>query len=232
MVGKGTELFLPNLSIDIAVIGFQEGELKILLLEFDGKWMLPGGYVFKDESVDDASKRILTERTGLHHYFMKIFQVFGSAKRSFPNEIRYILEKLELPWEPNHWMGRRFVSTAFYALVDIARVTPNGGILGQKTHWCNLKDLPDMWFDHREIATEALKKLKQDVLTDHHSYNMLPEEFTMPQLHKLQEHILDKKLDRSRFQKKMLSLGIFERLGKPKEGVPHRKPFLYRFKTH
>ncbi len=230
MIRKGPELFLPNLSIDIAVIGFQDNELKILLLEFDNKWMLPGGYIFQDESIDDASKRILFERTGLRHYFMKIFQVFGSTYRSFPEEIREILGKIGIPWSDNHWMGDRFVSTAFYALVDISQANPDGGIFSQNTRWCNLKELPDMWFDHREIATEAFQKLKEDVTVNHHAYNMLPEKFTMPQLHRLQEQILDKKLDRSRFQKKMLSLDLFERLPEPKEGVPHRRPFLYRFR--
>ena len=231
MLNEGKDLFLPNLSIDIAVIGFQDGALKVLLLELDNKWMLPGGYIFKDESVEDASKRILTERTGLDHFFMKIFQVFGNADRSFPDEIRHILEKLELPWNPEHWMGQRYVSTAFYALVDIDRVNPDGGIFSQKTQWWNLKELPEMWFDHRHIASEAFAKLQQDVLIDHHAYNMLPENFTMPQLHRLQELILEKKIDRSRFQKKMLSLGIFERLPEPKMGVPHRRPFLYSLKN-
>ena len=67
------------------------------------------------------------------------------------------------PWSENHWMGDRFVSTAFYALVDINQVYPDGGIFSQNTKWCNLKDLPDMWFDHREIAIEAFEKLKDDV---------------------------------------------------------------------
>lgn len=230
IIRKGSELFLPNLSIEIAVIGFQDNELKILLLEFDNKWMLPGGYIYQDESVDDASKRILFERTGLHHYFMKIFQVFGSASRSFPEEIRLILEKIDVHWSDGRWMGDRFISTAFYALVDINQVNPNGGMFSQTTKWCHLKDLPDMWFDHKEIGIEALKKLKEDVATSHHSYNMLPEKFTMPELHQLQEQILEKKLDRSRFQKKMLSLDLFERLPEPKEGVPHRRPFLYKLK--
>lgn len=232
MLDEGANLFLPNLSIDIAVIGFEAGTLKVLLLELDSKWMLPGGYIFKNESIDDASRRILTERTGLQHYFMKIFQVFGNADRSFPDEMRHILKKLDIPWHPNYWMCQRYVSTAFYALVDIERVTPDGGILSQKTAWWNLRDLPVMWFDHQHIATGALRKLKEDILIDHHSYNMLPENFTMPQLHQLQELILEKKIDRSRFQKKMLSLGIFERLPEPKQGVPHRRPFLYKHKDH
>jgi len=230
LANKGAELFLPNLSIDIAVIGFRDNELKILLLEFDGRWMLPGGYILLDESIDVAANRVLRERTGLSRYYLKIFQVFGDADRSFADELRYIFAKANLPWSEGHWMAQRYVSTAYYALVDINLAKPTHGIFAQKFAWHSLKDLPEMWFDHKKIAKEALLKLKIDISVNQQSCNLLPERFTMPELHSLHEQILDKKLDRSRFQKKMLSLGVFERLSELKEGVPHKRPFLYRFK--
>ncbi|WP_165395285.1 NUDIX hydrolase [Flagellimonas allohymeniacidonis] len=227
---RGEELFLPNLSLDIAIMGFQEGELKILLLEFEGKWTLPGGYVGREESTDYAAVRVLEERTGLKRSYLKLFQVFGNKDRSFTNEFEKIATKAGLPWHKDLWINQRFVSLAYYALVDIEKTNPTGGEWQQAFGWHNLKQLPPMWMDHGDIAEAAMKQLQRDITLEQISFNLLPEEFTMPELHQLHETILDKKLERSRFQKKMLSLGIFERLPKPKADAPRRKPYLYRVK--
>nr|WP_299338011.1 NUDIX domain-containing protein [Allomuricauda sp.] len=227
---KGEELFLPNLSLDIAIMGFQDGELKVLLLEFEGGWSLPGGYVGRDESTDSAAVRVLEERTGLKQSFLKLFQVFGKKDRSFSNEFKKIAAKAGLSWHEELWINKRFVSLAYYALVDIDKTNPTGGEWQQAFGWHNVKDLPKMWMDHGEIASAAMEQLRRDITLEHISFNLLPEEFTMPELHQLHETILDKKLERSRFQKKMLSLGIFERLPKPKEDAPRRKPYLYKIK--
>jgi 8-oxo-dGTP diphosphatase len=93
-----------------------------------------------------------------------------------------------------------------------------------------MKDLPSMWMDHKSIVLEAREKLKEDIKHEHMTYNLLPKEFTMPELHQLHQTILEEKLDRSRFQKRMLSSGIFERLPKLQKETPGSNPFQYRVK--
>ena len=56
-----------------------------------------------------------------------------------------------------------------------------------------------------------------------------PEKFTMPELQRLYETVLDKPLDRRNFQKKVLNVGILERLKERKTGGAHKAPYLYRF---
>ncbi len=226
----GASFFLPNISVDIVILGFKDGELKVLLQEFDGKWCLPGGYVFKEEAVNDAAVRVLEERTGLQQPFLRLFQVFGDSNRSFTEEFKGLMKKIGQDWDSDLWINQRFVTMAHYALVNIEEVKPTGGIFSMHYDWFEVDSLPDMLMDHAEIITVSKSQLRRDITLEHISFNLLPEEFTMPELQRIHEAILGRKLERSRFQKKMLSLDVLERLPKPKEDAPRRKPFLYKVK--
>ncbi len=92
---KLTEKFLPALSVDIVIFGFHNNNLKILLLERNGHeyWALPGGFVFEDEYLEDAAKRVLLERTGLTDIFLEQFYTFGDPQRTRLNNRAKLLEK-------------------------------------------------------------------------------------------------------------------------------------------
>ena len=222
--------YLPHLSVDIVILGYQDGVLKVLLQKLDDRWCLPGGYVGNDETVNDAAIRVLEERTGLRQSYLQLFQVFGDANRSFAKQFKTLVEKEGYTWHKDLWINQRFVTLAHYALVDIATVFPNGGVFSLEHDWFSVEVLPAMHMDHEKIVKASKEQLKKDITVSHISFKLLPETFTMPELQKLHETILDKKLERSRFQKKMLSMEVFERLPKPKEDAPRRKPYLYRYK--
>ncbi len=224
------EDFLPNLSIDLVIIGFQEGKLKCLLLNVADKWVLPGGHIKIDESVDHAVQRILHERTALEKPHFKFLSVFGNANRNFSEEFKSYFEQKGLPWKDDHWMAQRFVTLAHYSLVDIDQLNPKPGAFDQAVDWFDFDELPDIGLDHETIISKARNRLKQDIQREQLTYNLLPSEFTMPQLHRLHETILSEKLDRSRFQKKMLATGHFERLPKLKKESPGSNPYQYRLK--
>src|SRR6478736_5523663 len=80
----GEDKYVEHLSIDCVIFGFHENELKILLLKprYAANWALPGGFIAKQEDIDDAAGRILTERTGLHKIYLQQFHTFGSPSRS------------------------------------------------------------------------------------------------------------------------------------------------------
>lgn len=227
---KGKDLFLPNLSVDMVIIGYEDSSLKCLLLRIGDKWLLPGGYILRTESVDEATVRILKERTGLTNPHFKFLSVFGGSNRKFTEEWEHFFKENGLPWEENGWVNDRFVTLAHYSLVDIDQTKPVLGSVDEAFAWFNMDELPDMWMDHKEIVLTAKNRLRNDVQQEHLTYNLLPEEFTMPQLHQLHQTILGEDLDRSRFQKKMLASGIFERLPKLKKDTPGRNPYRYRIK--
>lgn len=227
----GAHYFLPNLSIDLVIIGYQDNRLKCLLLKFGDKWLLPGGYIKVDESVDSAATRILMERTCLEQPHLKFMSVFGNKERKFTDEFKQFFKKNNLPWQDDYWINNRFVSLAFYSLVDIDNTHPEpSGNFMEAVKWFRFDDLPEMWLDHECIAKTARDRLKADIKYEQVTYKLLPRDFTMPQLHQLYQTILEEKLDRSRFQKKMLATGMFERLPQLKKESPGRNPYQYRLK--
>ncbi len=221
-------IFLPNLSVDVVIFGYENDELKVLLLEIaDDLWMLPGGYIYKDESVDDAAKRLLLERIGLEKMYLKQFYSFGSSGRSFGREIRKLFENYNLPWREDLWINNRFVSIGYYALVHLPETKPVAGMFAQNVEWFDINNLPRLLLDHQEIILKARQEFQVDLQTYPVAYHLLPTKFTMPELHRIYEIVLQKKIDRSRFQKKMFEYNVFQRLGERRESVPHRRPYLY-----
>lgn len=230
IIQNGENYFLPHLSIDLVIIGYQQDQLKCLLLKLGSKWALPGGYIGKEESVDNAALSTLKHRTGLDHAHLKFLSVFGGSDRQFGEDFREFFEKHDLPWRQDYFINQRFVTLSYYSLVDIATTHPVPGEFDEAAEWFSFDELPDMWLDHGKIIATARQRLKEDIKHEHVTYNLLPDAFTMPQLHALHQAILEEKLDRSRFQKKMLSSGIFERLPQLKKESPGRNPYLYKLK--
>lgn len=230
IIENGHKYFLPNLSIDMVIIGYRENTLRCLLLKIGDKWLLPGGYVRRDESVDKAATEILKNRAGLEDTYLKFLAVFGGKDRQFKKVLEDFFSDSDIIWKEDSWLNDRFVSLAYYALVDIEETHPKVSDFDEDFGWFDFNDLPDMWMDHKSIALTARQQLTTDVQHEYHAYNLLPKEFTMPELHELHQIILGEKIDRSRFQKKMLASELFERLPKLKKNAPGRSPYQYRVK--
>lgn len=224
--------FLPNLSLDHVIIGYEDDQLRCLLLQVGKKWLLPGGFVKNDESVDHAAIRILKERTNLVNPYLKFLSVFGDRDRQFANQWKQFLENFGIPWSDDYWINDRFVTLAYYSLVNIKEVHPEAGPGHEKVTWFSFDRLPEMWMDHQSIVMRARIRLKEVIKNEQIAYKLLPERFTMPELHQLHQTILEEKLDRSRFQKKMLASGVFERLPKLYKETPGRNPYQYRVKDY
>ena len=224
---RGADYYLPNLSIDLVIIGYENNELKCLLLKIGEKWLLPGGYIGKDEAVAAAAVRILKERTGIEDPHLKFLAVFGEGNRQFTHEWKEYLEKIGLTFSPDSWLNARFISLAYYSLVEISNTFPSVHNFDEDFGWFNFDDLPDMWMDHLSIVQEARNRLKEDIKQEEITHKLLPAPFTMPELHQLHETILEVKMDRSRFQKKMLSTGRYERLPKRQQETPGSNPYQY-----
>jgi ADP-ribose pyrophosphatase YjhB (NUDIX family) len=221
---NGHETYLRHLSVDCVIFGFHENELKVLLLKWknDGPWCLPGGFVGKEESLEQSVNRVLKERTGLDNIFLWQFHVFSDPAREKKKDmLPFVLKSV--------WLKERFISVGFYALVEFSKVSPEADMLSEECRWWDVDSVPKMVYDHNEIFQKALHVLRMS-LNDHPiGYELLPSKFTMPELQKLYETILGKSLDRRNFQKKMLALGILERLKERKMGGAHKAPYLYKF---
>ncbi|CAH0997816.1 hypothetical protein EMA8858_03950 [Emticicia aquatica] len=232
----GTENYISNLSIDCVIFGYEEKELKVLISKSrfgTGIWNLPGGYIKKNEGIDNAASRILKERTSLENIYLEQFRVFGDENRIVDSKFRNLL-MVELSRKYNvtdaEWITSRFISIGFYALVEISKVTPQIGELDDYLEWRNIKDIPEMIHDHNEILNYALETLRQNLDQKLIGFNLLPETFTMREVQELYEAIYDKQFAMNNFQKKILELKVLERLEKKFTGAQNKAPYLYRFK--
>jgi ADP-ribose pyrophosphatase YjhB (NUDIX family) len=222
---------MPGLSVDNVIFGFHENQLKVLLLESRSRkeWMLPGGFIRKDESVDDAAARILYDRTGLRKVYLQQFSVFGDPKRTPETLVRELMKSVRLDEAYNNWFLQRFITIGYYALVEFEKVKPVPDPMSLSCAWHDIDKLPHLIYDHRKIIQSALEAMRQHLHYQPIGYNLLPETFTLKSLLSIYETILNRKLDRANFNRKMLSLGILDKKEKLYSGGAHKAPFLYSF---
>ena len=223
--------FLPGLAIDLVIFGFHQHQVKILLLEYRNTNLLalPGGFIREAEDLNNAARRVLAERTGLTNIYLEQFYVFGNQNRHNPAPLRAIMEAKGATVLENHWLLRRFVTVGYYALIDFTKAVPIPDSLSDTCDWFDLNSLPPLMLDHALIVQKALETLRDDLDRKLIGFNLLAESFTMAELQRLYETILGQELHRSSFQRKILSLGILERLEKQYSGGAHKAPYLYRF---
>lgn len=228
--------YLPGLAMDFVIFGFDQHQLKILVLEYQNTslYALPGGFVKEKENLNDAAMRVLVERTGLSDIYIDQFYTFGDLARYDKLPLRTIMLAKGISPDDDHWLLRRFVSVGYYALIDFRKAAPTPDPLSDTCVWYTLDNLPTLMLDHETIVQKALQTLRADLdrkLGGNESWAapLLPKAFTMGELQKLYEIILGQKLRRSSFQRKVLGLEILERLEKQYSGGAHKAPFLYKF---
>lgn len=216
------EKFLPHISVDCVVFGFHDATLKVLLtkLKDSDAWLLPGGYMGKEEELDDAAKRILQERTGVGNIYLQQFRVFSETSRS---------ETFFSDYPDTLWHKMRFLTVGFYALVDYTRVQPVPDVFSSDIAWHDVAKLPNMGMDHANVTAAALVKLRRELNYKPVGFNLLPEVFTMPELQRLYEAILNKPLNRGNFYRKMMAYDILDKQPETRKGGAHKAPNLYRF---
>jgi len=226
------ESLIPGQSVDCVIIGFEENVLKILILKWKVKneiWALPGGFIFKNENLDNAATRVLKERTGISLPFLEQFKTFGDIDRRGMDMLEKNIQLVGAKGKIADWFSQRFITTGYDSLVDIQQCDPKPDFSSEQIKWVSLEELPDLIFDHNRIVESAIRYIKNQINYLPIGKNLLPERFTMKQLQFLYEGILQKKLDRGNFQRKMLRLGIFIRHEKQLEGGAHKAPYLYSF---
>jgi 8-oxo-dGTP diphosphatase len=231
LIKNGGQVFHPGLSIDCVIFGFHFNQLKVLLLRFTPKpqWGLPGGFIYQEEHLDDAANRILKERTGLDQIFLRQFKVFGDPARSDRSLFTNLMQREKIPISSDNWLLKRFLTIGYYALVEFSHVNPTPDSISMACEWWDLHQIPALILDHASILATALDTLRLQLNHQPIGYNLLPQKFTMPELQKLYETILDKQLDRRNFQRRMLGYGILKRLDERRAGGAHKAPFLYSF---
>jgi 8-oxo-dGTP diphosphatase len=205
---------LKSVSIDCVIFGLSDdSKLKVLVIQHGegvsrGKWGLPGGWIYRDEDVDDAAYRLLKDLTGLSSIYLEQLRAFGKANR-FPYG--------------------RVLTVAYSALVRQEHFEVVAGFTASEVQWCDADACPDLIYDHNDIVRCGLDSLKHKVRHEPIGFNLLPEKFTLLQLQELYESVLSVKLDKPNFRRKMMKMELLIACNEKQKQKAHRAAELYRF---
>lgn len=204
----------PAVTVDCVVFGLDQTDyLQVLLIQrqlspFAGQWALPGGFVRPDEALEQAARRELQEETGVSGLFLEQLRAYGQLQR-----------------DPRG----HTITVAFYALVNLWDYQIKAATDAKQAHWWPLEQLPKLAFDHDIIVQDAIATLRTSIRHRPIGFELLPPKFTLTQLQRLYEIVLDQPFDKRNFRKKLLKLDILVDLGEKETNVAHRAAQLYRF---
>lgn len=218
---------LPAVTVDMVIFTIRNGRLMVLLIKrrdepHQGCWAIPGGFVDvgvghvpegdQGEDLDAAAERELLEETSLRRerddVFLEQLYTFGALGRD-PRE--------------------RVVSVAYYALVKLSDHKVRAATDAADAAWFAISDLPELAFDHDEIFELALQRLRNKVRYQPIGFELLPKKFTLTQLQRMYEIILERRLDKRNFRKKILGMDLLVELDEVQKDVAHRAARLYKF---
>jgi 8-oxo-dGTP diphosphatase len=229
MQSKNKHEVNPRISADCVIFGFDFNQLRVLLIErsavenVPSMMALPGDLIYEEENIDTAASRVLKELTGLEEIYLEQVGAFGDPDRLNKKNDQLWLKAVRQ--DPD----ARVITIAYYSLVNLDNYSPQASSFAKSATWMLVDDIQELAFDHAEIVKAALKKLKDKLITQPIGFNLLPEKFTLSQLHRLYESILGRDLDKRNFRRKMLKLKLVESLDEKQEGVPHKPSQYFKF---
>jgi 8-oxo-dGTP diphosphatase len=195
------------------MMSLRQRDLQVLLIKrrswpFEEMWAIPGGFITIDESLEEAAKRELQEKTGVQDVYLEQLYTFG---------------------DPGRDPRTRVITVVYFALLDSARLQVRATESASDVGWFSVYELPPLAFDHDKILDYALSRLRGKLDYTTIAFNLLPAHFTLRELQRVYEIILHKRLDKRNFRKKVLATGILEDTGEKKMEGTHRPARLYRF---
>lgn len=224
--------YIPNLSVDCVVFGFDQSKLNVMLSKRELKDDESGDVVFTDytvlghhvlvgENIDDAAIRVLKDKTGLDNIYLKQFQTFGAVDR-IKNEKDQIWVQKKYPTVAEH-----VISVGYYSLVDSTKIQPDEH--HKDTKWFPVDQLPELGFDHEKMIRMAQDFLKRRLQREPIGFELLPEKFTISQMQKLYECVFGIRFDRRNFRKKVTQMKYLIPLDEKQKGVAHKPAQVFIF---
>lgn len=188
-------------------------EMAVLLVRrtkppYDGRWALPGGWVYEGNSLTEAALWQLDDKTSLRPDFLEQLYTFGLPDRD-PREHR--------------------IAVTYFALVKWGEQSVSPGPGASAASWFGIDDLPvPLAFDNEEIIDYAVRRLRSKVDYAHLAFRFLEPEFTLSELRLVYESVLGKKVDPANFRRRVEAAGTVAPSGRKQQSVPHRPARLYR----
>lgn len=174
------------------------GDVKVLLIKrknepFKNKWALVGGALYNNETIEDGLRREIFEKTGLENINLYLSNIESEVDRS---------------------PLKRMVAINYIGLIDKDSSILKDTVKTSNADWFKIDNVDDLAYDHNMILNVARENLKKLVVSSNVLKSLFPSGFTMPELQKTYEGILNKEFDRRNFRKKILSLGLISETNK------------------
>jgi ADP-ribose pyrophosphatase YjhB (NUDIX family) len=203
----------PWAAVDVVIFRVAGRALETLLVRikhgpFRDRWAFPGGLVVLGESLDEAARRELLEKTPIRDVYLEQLFTFGDPARN---------------------PARHVVSTAYFALLPVSAAAPQAGTKYAEAAWFDVTRLPVLAYDHNRIAAVALERLRAKIAYTNVAYGLLPRAFTLAELQRVYEVIRGRPLDRRNFRKRVLEAGLIRPVQRYRRGA-HRPAALYAFR--
>ena len=204
----------PSVTVDLVIFTIADNDLKVLLIRRGGEpfkacWALPGGFVEIGESLEKAAARELKEEAGVTSVYLEQLYTFGDPKR-----------------DPRG----RVISVSYFALVDAGRQRIRAASDATEAEWHSVFNSPKLAFDHKKILDYAVWRLRNKIEWTTVGYELLPKKFTLSELQRVYEIILQKPVDKRNFRKKILAQGQIHELNETRSDGAHRPAKLYSFR--
>lgn len=205
----------PTLTVDAIIFQIIQGELQVLLIErqrepFKDAWALPGGYNAAGETTQEALTRVLATKAGLDTTSLDLIEqlyTFDTVAR-----------------DPRG----HAVSVTYTGLGKEIKLTTSPTT--EEPQFFPVGQLPELAYDHKDIITYALERLRAKIGYTNAVFALLPEQFTLTQLQIAYQAILGTPLDKRNFRKKFLAIDLIEETAELQKDGAHRPARLYRFK--
>lgn len=199
-----------------SIFTIEKGITKVLLIRkteepYKDKWSLVGGALYNNEDLIEGAKREIFEKTGIDDIDIYLSNVFGKKDRS---------------------TGMRMIAIAYFGVINSERARElNNHVEHHKNlEWFPIENIPDMAYDHEDQLLESLECLKEKISYANIMRALFPNGFTIPELQKAYETILDKEFDRRNFRKKLLSSDLVEETNLTTKFGGNKPANVYKFK--
>lgn len=201
----------------LSLYTIDEEKVKVLLMRkktdpYRGYWVLPGSTLATYESLEDNINNVVCEKIGYKPNYIKQCMVFS---------------------EPNRYGDERVISCLFMGLIDNVTIKLSKNDNERvELDWFAIDSIPKLGYDHGLILEKSINFLRKELLNTKTIKNLFPSDFTLPELQRVYEQILNKSLDRRNFRKKFVNMGLIEETGEKSEGSNGRPAKYYTFKEN
>ena len=203
----------PRPAVDVVLFRVAPGQLETLVVKIRrgplrGRWAFPGGRIARGEPLEAAVRREIRSHVASQDLYVEQLFTFG---------------------EPTRDPAAHVISTTYLGLLATDGPPGAPGDKYSESAWVDVRYLPRLAYDHDLVARIALERLRAKLSHTNVAYGLMAPEFTIAELQRLYEVVLERPFDRRNFRKKLLSSGLLHSLRRRRVG-PHRPAALYAFR--